>query len=161
VILSEAAGIVYGGGFPRREDPCSRRAAQRAIFHVQRELERGVVEQGTAALILCDRGTVDSAAYWPSDPAELWRDVASSLSAELARYATVIHLHTPPPGEYNHHNPLRTETADEAAVIDSRIAEAWRDHPRRFVIGHYPDFLEKARSAMRIVRQELPPCCAR
>ena len=39
LILPEAATIVFGGGFPRREERESRRAAQRAIFHVQRELE--------------------------------------------------------------------------------------------------------------------------
>lgn len=36
-ILPEAAGIVFGGGFPRESEPTCRRAAQRAIFHVQRE----------------------------------------------------------------------------------------------------------------------------
>lgn len=38
--LSEAAGIVFGGGFPREPDVIARRCAQRAIFHVQVELER-------------------------------------------------------------------------------------------------------------------------
>lgn len=124
VILPEAAGILYGGGFPRREDASSRRATQRAIFAVQHELEREVAERDNAALVLCDRGTVDALAYWPSDPADFWRDVGSSVEAELARYTTVIHLRTPPRGEYNHHNPLRTETAAEAAAIDERIAAA-------------------------------------
>ena len=160
VILPEAAGIVYGGGFPRRRELRSCRAAQRAIFHVQRELEREILEQGTAALILCDRGTVDAAAYWPGDPADFWRDVGTSAAAELARYATVIHMRTPPAGEYNHQNPLRIETAEQAAVIDGRIAEAWRDHPRRVVVDHRPDFVEKARLAMRVVREQVPRCCA-
>ena len=38
-ILPEAAGIVFGGGFPRRRDIAGRKASQRAIFDVQRELE--------------------------------------------------------------------------------------------------------------------------
>ncbi len=160
VILPEAAGIVYGGGFPRRPDAGSLRAAQRAIYHVQRELEREILEQGTAALVLCDRGTVDAAAYWPGDPADFWRDVGSSAAAELARYTAVIQMRTPPASEYNHNNPLRTETAEQAAAIDLRITDAWHDHPRRVVVDHRPDFLEKARVALRIVRQEVPPCCA-
>ena len=37
--LPEAAGIVFGGGFPRSDRQVLRQAAQRAIYHVQRELE--------------------------------------------------------------------------------------------------------------------------
>jgi hypothetical protein len=38
--LAEAAGIVFGGRFPRSDSPPLRQAAQRAIYHVQRELDR-------------------------------------------------------------------------------------------------------------------------
>jgi len=161
VVLPEAAGIVYGGGFPRRPDASSRRAAQRAIFHVQRELERAAVEQGTAALVLCDRGTIDALAYWPNDPEQFWQDVGSSAAAELARYTTVLHLRSPPASEYNHSNPLRIETAEQAAVIDVRIAEAWGEHPHHLRVDDRPDFLEKTQLAMGHLRDEVPPCCAR
>src|SRR6185295_8814559 len=63
-MLPEAAGIVFGGGFPRRRDAGGRKAAQRAIFHVQRALEEARAADN-AAIVLCDRGTVDGAAYWP------------------------------------------------------------------------------------------------
>jgi predicted ATPase len=158
-VLPEAASVVYGGGFPRRALVESRRAAQRAIFHVQDELERDELEQRTAGLILCDRGTVDGAAYWPGDAAELWRDVGTTIEEELARYAAVIHLRTPDASEYNHRNPLRTESAEEARRLDAGIAEAWRAHPRRFVVDHNPNFLDKAQIAMQLIRDELPLCC--
>lgn len=158
-LLPEAASIVYGGGFPRRTLDTNRRAAQRAIFRVQRELERDELEQGTCGLILCDRGTADASAYWPGDPAAFWGEVGSTLEAELSRYAAVLHLRTPPASEYNHRNPLRIESAAEAARIDVRIAEAWAAHPRRFVVDHRPDFLEKVNEAMRLIRAEVPPCC--
>jgi predicted ATPase len=57
-IVPDAAGIVFGGGFPRRRDTGGRKAAQRAIFHVQRELEE-IGAADNAAIVLCDRGTVD------------------------------------------------------------------------------------------------------
>jgi hypothetical protein len=38
-VLQEAAGILFAGGFPRAAAPLVRRAAQRAIFFTQRELE--------------------------------------------------------------------------------------------------------------------------
>jgi predicted ATPase len=158
-VLPEAASVVYGGGFPRRALSESRRAAQRAIYHVQDELERDELEQHTAALILCDRGTIDGAAYWPGDAEEMWRDVGTTVAEELARYSAVIHLRTPDASEYNHRNPLRTESVDEARRLDARIAELWRDHPRRFTIDHNPDFLEKAQTAMRLICDELPLCC--
>ncbi|HVY44872.1 MAG TPA: AAA family ATPase, partial [Minicystis sp.] len=57
-VLSESAGIVFGGGFPRRSTPAAKRAAQRAIFGVQREIERLAIEESRADLVLCDRGTL-------------------------------------------------------------------------------------------------------
>jgi predicted ATPase len=158
-ILPEAASIVFGGGFPRRDPASSRRAAQRAIYHVQRQLEREQLERDNTALLLCDRGTVDALAYWPGDPAELWRDVGSSLEAERARYALVLHLRTPPSSEYNHKNPLRVESAAEAARLDARIAEAWRGHPRLVTIEHQRRFVDKVRAAVAVLREALPACC--
>ena len=39
MVLPESAGIVFGGGFPRRRDMMSAQAVKRANFYVQRELE--------------------------------------------------------------------------------------------------------------------------
>lgn len=156
--LPEAAGIVFGGGFPRGARPGERRAAQRAIYHVQRELE-AAAEATDAAIVLCDRGTVDGAAYWPG-PGDLWDSVGTTRAEELDDYAAVIHLRTPPAGSgYNHHNPLRIESAAEAALIDERLARAWEGHPRRFLVEPESDFLTKARHALSVLRQELPECC--
>ncbi|TMQ07607.1 MAG: hypothetical protein E6J90_19625 [Deltaproteobacteria bacterium] len=157
-VLPESAGIVFGGGFPRGTEEELRRAAQRAIFYVQRELEATALP-GDHALVVCDRGTIDGLAYWPG-PGDLFASVASSLAEQLARYDAVIHLRPPPLGEgYNHVNPLRVETAAEAAAIDARIALAWAEHPRRFEVPAAADFLSKAMRALAIVRDLLPICC--
>jgi predicted ATPase len=158
-VLPEAASILYGGGFPRRSERLARQAAQRAIYHVQCELERMVSEERAAAIALCDRGTVDGLAYWPGTPAEYWRDVGSSLEAELARYAAVIHLRVPSTGSYNHRNPLRVESAAEAAAIDEGILSAWSAHSRRFVVDSSRTFLEKVAHAVELLRAEVPACC--
>lgn len=158
VVLPESAGVVYGGGFPRDDEPEIRRASQRAIFHVQRELEC-VGDVGTRAVVLCDRGTVDGGAYWPG-PGGLWAAVGTTLEAELRRYDTVIHLRTPrPESGYHRENPLRIETAREAHVIDDHIARLWRGHPRVFTVAATPHFLVKAARALAILRDEVPPCC--
>ena len=60
-VLPESAGIIFGGGFPRINTLPAQRAAQRAIFFVQRELEAIADESGFAA-VLCDRGLADAVA---------------------------------------------------------------------------------------------------
>ncbi|MFO0678601.1 MAG: ATP-binding protein [Polyangiaceae bacterium] len=151
--LPEAASIVFGGGFPRRPTLEHRRAAQRAIYHVQRELESLAEEPGWPRRTLCDRGTLDGVAYWPEDEASYFRALGTSREAELSRYATVIHLRTPDAAHgYDHSNPLRTESAEEAARIDERIFDVWRGHPRRLVVANHREFLEKAREVVDIVR---------
>lgn len=158
-ILPESAGVVFGGGFPREDDPVCRGAAQRAIYHVQRELEV-VGDAHRPAIVLCDRGTVDGVAYWPGEAADFWSSLGAEERLELARYDAVIHLRTPPPGRgYNHRNPLRTETPAAAAEIDARILQAWADHPRRFVVESSARFLDKATRAIEILHGELPGCC--
>lgn len=158
VVLPEAAGVVFGGGFPRRTGAGERRAAQRAIFHVQRELE-ALADEAAGTAVLCDRGTPDGLAYWPGDPADLWAAVHSGLEAELARYDAVVHLVPPASGAgYDHANPLRTETAAAAARIDARIAAIWSSHPRVTTVPATGDFLTKAHEALGVIRSLLPPC---
>jgi predicted ATPase len=158
-ILPEAASIVFGGGFPRQSNATARRAAQRTIYWTERELERFAMDEGRASVILCDRGTIDGLAYWPGDPADFWSDIGSSASAELARYETVIHLHTPD-GDHGYGNTgLRIESPSEALAIDARIAEVWTAHPHRVAIDSRPSFLEKVHAALEALRSALPACC--
>ena len=158
-VLPEAAGVIYGGGFPREDDPECRRAAQRAIFYVQRELENAG-DSHNPTIVLCDRGTLDGLAYWPGSVDEFWASVGSTIAEQLARYDAVIHLRTPAPEYgYNKQNPLRTESAAVAAEIDGRILQAWQAHPHRFVIESTSQFLDKAAKALEILRAEMPDCC--
>ncbi|WP_224240598.1 ATP/GTP-binding protein [Hyalangium gracile] len=159
-VLPEAASIIFGGGFPRRDTLPARRAAQRAIVRVQQELERWVTQEEPVAMGLCDRGTLDGLAYWPGSAEDFFSELGTTREKELARYAAVIHLRTPPADAgYNHHNPLRIESPEEAAAIDARIEQVWSAHPRRFVIPNTQDFMEKARHALMHIRAELPECC--
>jgi len=160
-VLREAASLVFGGGFPREEDQSCRRAAQRAIFYVQRELENAA-DGHRPAIVLCDRGTLDGLAYWPGTVQDFWSSLATTADEQLGRYHAVLHLRTPALElGYNNRNPLRTESAATAAAIDERILHAWAPHPRRFVVESSADFLDKAAKALEILRSELPECCKR
>lgn len=143
-VLPEAASVLFGGGFRRATTLRGRQAAQRAIYHVQRELESVAMAESNPAIILCDRGTVDGAAYWPG-PGDFWKEVATTTEDELKRYDAVIQV----------------ESASEAAVIDLQIAKVWEGHPRRFIVENTTDFLKKAHQAIQILRAEMPECCRR
>lgn len=158
MVLPESAGIVFGGGFPRRSDPDASQAAQRAIFYVQRELENAA-EGRNPAVILCDRGTVDGGAYWTGKP-DLWSSVGTTLPMQLARYSAVIHLRVPSADDgYNNSNPLRVESAAEAARIDDRIAQLWAKHPHAFSVAPADTFLAKASRVLEVLSQQVPECC--
>lgn len=158
-ILPEAASLLFGGGFPRSATEVGRKAAQRAIFYVQRELERSVDDEIEPAITLCDRGTLDGVAYWPADKESFLQAVGTTVEEQLVRYDVVIHLRTPRIG-FDHSNPLRIENAEQAIVLDRRIEEAWEGHPRRIFVEASTDFLDKAMHTLQILRAELPPCCA-
>jgi predicted ATPase len=159
-VLPESAGIVFTGGFPREGRAVVQRPAQRAIYYVQRELEATTLSDDHA-IVMCDRGTLDGLAYWPG-PEDMLASLGTSLGKELERYDAVIHLRTPAAsGGYDRTNPLRIETADEAAAIDAKIAEVWGKHPRRFEVPATTDFFAKAEHAFTIIQNELPECCRR
>jgi predicted ATPase len=157
-VLPESASILFGGGFPREGPPELHQAAQRAIFYVQRELE-AAGDVDNPVIVLCDRGTVDGSAYW-TGTGDFFAAVGTTLTEQIPRYDAVIHLRTPAVETgYNHSNPLRIESAEQASAIDARIANAWDTHPRRFFVESSPDFLTKAAHALDILRSEMPECC--
>lgn len=162
VVLPEAAGILFSGGFWRHQSIPGRKAAQRAIFHVQKEIETMVQEENNRVVMLCDRGTLDGLAYWPTDESLFWDEVKTSREKELSQYAAVIHLKVPNLNlGYNQNNPLRIENETEALTIDKKIEKAWRGHPRRFVIDSQEDFLVKIKEVTTLLNNEIPDCCKR
>lgn len=160
-VLPEAASIVFSGGFPRHESLHGRKAAQRAIYHVQIELERLMHDEDEVAVVLCDRGTVDGMAYWPEEAGSYWDALGTTREAELARYDAVIHLETPDENHgYNRENELRIESALTAHAIDQRIAIAWEGHKHRVRIPSSERFLDKAQESIAAIGDLMPKCCA-
>lgn len=156
-ILPEAATIVYSGGFPRRNTVPSIRAAQRAIFRVQEELERFVIEDGASHVALCDRGIADGAAYWPDGMHAFYESIGMPMEKVFKRYSIVIHLRTPTlEFGYNLSNPMRTESPEQAAELDSRIERVWEGHPNRFIVPATETFTEKLEHVTDLIRAALP-----
>jgi hypothetical protein len=110
--------------------------------------------------VLCDRGILDGLAYWQGTEDDFFNEARTTLAAAYACYHTVIHLKVPSEAHgYNHSNPLRVESAAQAAAIDRRIAALWSAHPNYRSIDSTHDFLSKARSALALIMQDLPEGC--
>ena len=144
-LVPEAATLLYAGGFPRPADPEGRRALQRAIYHVQSNLEDVVARRFPERILLCDRGTLDGAAYWPDGDGAFFDAVGSTEARELARYDAVIFFETAAAGggSIEGNNPTRIETATEAIAIDRALQAAWARHPRFTLVRHERSFLAK------------------
>jgi len=145
VIVPETATILFQGGFPRSKDPQALKYAQTAIFQVQRRLEDVQAALFPGRTLLCDRGTVDGAVYWPGPPQEYFRAVGSTLETELARYDAVIFFETAALGGVSIEggNPVRNESMDEAVDLDTRLRAIWSRHPRFILVPHNPSFFKK------------------
>ena len=151
----ESASIVFGGGFPREARPHARCSAQRAIFHVQRELESLFDDDPGIQVLVCDRGTVDGLAYWPRVHDDFFHEVHTTRAAELARYDLVLHLRPPPDDDGYERSPLRVESALEAARLDASLERAWEGHPRRVFVEHTHDFVAKVKQVLSVIEAEL------
>lgn len=150
-VVPEAASILYRGGFPRYKVPLATIHAQKAIYYTQRELEDLVTGVSQKNLIVCDRGSLDSVAYWPEDEMHFFKMLGTTREAELARYDWVIHLDTAALDFYDTSNPIRTESFQEAWDLNDKIKRAWEGHPRRVVITHNEDFISKMTTSLAVI----------
>jgi predicted ATPase len=158
-IAPEAASIVFGGGFPRSDLKHGKRAAQQAIFHVQRGIEAVALEGRQSAVVLCDRGTLDGLAYWPGSRQSFFDEFETTMEQELQRYAAVVHVEVPAEGWGYEQSRIRRESVSQAREIDQKIARTWRDHPRVMHVSAQAGFLDKLAFAIELLRGELPACC--
>ena len=145
IIVPEAATLVFSGGFPRAREPHAVHAAQRAIYHVQRNLEDVQAALYPDRVLLCDRGTVDGAAYWPGTPSGFFTEMRSSLKSEFARYDAVIFFESAAVGgmAIEGGNPTRIEDLEQAVALDRKLRALWSRHPRFHLVPHNPSFFKK------------------
>jgi len=145
VLVPEAATMVFSGGFPRSTQPLAVHAAQRAIYEVQRNLEDVQAALYPDRVLLCDRGTVDGAAYWPGEPHHFFDDIGSTLERELVRYDAVIFFESAAVGGMGIEggNPVRNESLEKAVELDGKLRALWMKHPKFVLVPHNPSFFKK------------------
>jgi predicted ATPase len=156
-LVPETATMLFMGGFPRVDDPEARRAAQTAIYHVQRNLEEVQAARFPGQILLCDRGTVDGAAYWPDQPDAFFAAQGTTFEDELARYHHVIFFETAAVGgmTIGSGNPARIESNGEAVELDRRLRALWSKHPRFHFVPHGPSFLAKITTGLHTLTEIL------
>ncbi|MGY6502592.1 MAG: AAA family ATPase [Acidimicrobiales bacterium] len=152
-LVPESATILFAGGFPRVSESDAQRSVQRAIFEVQRSLEDVQTKLFPERVLLCDRGTVDGAAYWPDGTDGFFEAMGTTHDAELARYDVVLFFETAAIGgmAFTTGNRYRTESDTEAIELDRRLRDLWSPHPHFHLVPHNVSFLRKITVGLSIL----------
>lgn len=150
VIVPESATLLFMGGFPRQQNEKVIRSTQRAIFQVQRSIEDIQQELYPHRTLLCDRGTIDGAVYWPGDLDVFFESMQTTLEEEFKRYDAVIFFETAAVGDISIEggNPTRNESNAQAIALDKRLRDLWSRHPHFIHIAHENSFLKKLNNAV-------------
>jgi len=151
VVVPETATMLFMGGFPRVGEPDARAATQRAIFHAQVALEDIQGAHYPGRVLLCDRGTIDGAAFWPPEaPQGFFETMQTTLEVELARYDAVIFFESAAVGDIaiEGGNPARTESNEVARQLDMRLRDIWSKHPNFHFVPHSTSFFAKLQDGL-------------
>jgi len=161
-LVPEVATLLALGGVPLGgNSPDQLALLEGNILQAQMALEdafHSIAAAGTGpAVILCDRGTMDAAAYLPP---EAWQALVkqrgwSTVELRDRRYEAVLHLVTAADGAEAFYttanNAARWESPEQARALDQRLRESWLGHPHLRVVDNSSDFAGKIRRALQAV----------
>ena len=135
---------------------------QKCQMRLQLEKER-VFEQAARTmkaekiLIVCDRGAMDNKAYM--DELEFSQVLAEFKTNEVQlrdSYDAVFHMVTAAKGAEKFYttenNKARTETVEQAALLDDKLIAAWTGHPHLRVIDNSTNFEDKLKRLIAEIR---------
>lgn len=118
-----------------------RRVFQAQIVATQIHLEKtmqALAEEAGALAIICDRGLLDGAAYWPEGLDDFLQQFGLDLGQIHDRYDLVIQLESVVVGNQDRfdrdNNPTRFEDPKEALLREQLSREVWSSHPNRVFI---------------------------
>jgi predicted ATPase len=123
---------------------------QNSVMDVQVTLEESLETvlkaHGKPAVLLCDRGPMDGAAYMSEDD---WNQLLEKRGVEATdlrdkRYNAVFHMVTAADGAEPFYtlenNATRSESAEQARDLDKKTQKAWVGHPHMYVFDNSTDF---------------------
>lgn len=96
---------------------------------------------------------MDGAVYWPAQPMDFFRELGTTLEAELRRYDAVIFFETAAVGGISIEggNPMRIESIQEALKLDMSLRELWSQHPHFIFVPHEASFIRKVNRGLEEV----------
>lgn len=151
--VPETATILLTNGLSFRDMPPNQLfVAQLNMMKAQLSLEDTFesIARSTndKAIIICDRGAVDPAAFIDKTMWQAILDENSTSNQKLySRYEAVVHLVTVAIGAEEFYtlenNAARSETPEQSAMVDRRLREVWLGHPHLRVIDNSTSFEEK------------------
>lgn len=150
-IVPEAATLLYTGGFPRSSNINAKIAGQIAIYNVQTQLEVAIRALHPHQLLICDRGTIDGAAYWPGPTEEFFKAMNTTYEQELAKYDSVLFFETAAAGgnSIKSENRVRSESQEEAIALDKKLQNLWMKHPKYVFIPNTDSFITKVNLGLK------------
>lgn len=136
------------------------RTFQSAIVAVQERLEETferLARSCGARLVVCDRGVLDGAAYWPGGRQAFLDHFGWTAEQCFARYQRVLHLQSlaeAHPHLYGpENNAIRYEGVMDALRVERAVRTAWQGHPGLFVIATQEELECKIACVLEYVRE--------
>jgi predicted ATPase len=147
--VPEAATLLLDSGFPppnhERIRACQDEwiySFQGAILSLQQTLEETwerLARRCQARLLVCDRGLLDGAAYWPGGRQAFLRHFGLARDECFARYHSVLHLQSLAEAHPHLYGPRdnasRYESVEEAVGVERAVRAAWEGHPGLLVLA--------------------------
>lgn len=124
----------------------TRRALQLDIYREQLRREASAL---AGAHVLTDRGTPDTAAYWPEGVEDFWLINGTTHQIELARYDAVIFLESS--ASHFQSSAIRSETSAESLRVAGLVLSAWQGHRRLKRIASHPNFEVKSQRCIDVL----------
>lgn len=99
-------------------------------------------------LIVCDRGILDNKAYMKDAQfKQILKELQTNETKERDSYDAVFHLVSAAKGKEEvytlENNMARTESLEEARLLDDKIISSWTGHPHFRIIDNSTEFEEK------------------
>ncbi|MEZ4872131.1 MAG: ATP-binding protein [Bdellovibrionales bacterium] len=157
VVVPESATLLFKGGFPRSNNEDVIKATQRAIYHVQKNLEDIQSICFDHRILICDRGTLDGLAYWPNSAKTFCAEMGTTIEKEFERYDGVVFFESAAVGDISIEggNPTRIESLSAARRIDQSLREVWHKHPNFRFVPHSASFVDKVVTGLAVLRNML------
>jgi predicted ATPase len=152
ITVPEAFTLLFSSGmsFDYFETEGMDLIVQEAVLNVQFSVEDGLESvlkaRGKPAVMLCDRGAMDSAAYLAPERFEAVLRKRNLQITDLreGRYNAVFHMVTAADGAEAYYtlenNDARSESPEQAIAVDRKIQKAWVGHHNLYVLDNSTDF---------------------